>query len=99
MKLDWSIQRHVSALSKDAERFENTDGARAVVICAGGRQKREQVVHGVLMRTEDSQWRGKVDNFGLETSNNRWLRKFVRENVERDVRVKRSGLDNLVASC
>lgn len=72
--------------------------ARAIIICARSRQQREQVVHRVLVRSNDSQWCRKVDNLGLEACNYRRLRKFVRENVERDVGVEGCGLDNLKAS-
>lgn len=88
MELDRSVQRHIPALSQDAERLEDADGARAIVVSAGGRQQGEEVVCRVLVGTNDRQRRRGVADLWLEAGDDARLREAVGEVLERNMRME-----------
>lgn len=71
VELDWTVLRHVSALRQDPEGFQDTHGAGTIVICSGGRQKWEEIVGGVLMRTDDSLWGRSIADRWFKPSDDR----------------------------
>lgn len=95
VELDWSIQGCETRLSKHAKRLENTDCARTIIIGAGRRQEREQVVHGVLVSADDCEGRRKVLNLGFKASDDGGLWEGVGEELEGDVGVEGGIQDDL----
>lgn len=44
VELDWAILGRIATLRQDAERLQDADSARTIVVCARCRQEREEVV-------------------------------------------------------
>lgn len=95
VELDRSVARNEAALRQDAKSFENAHRAGAVIVSAGSREQREEIVHGVLVSAENGQRQREVPHFGLKTSDDGGLGKGVSEELERDVSVERRILDDL----
>ena len=95
VELDRTITRDITAVSEDAEGFQDTGSAGAVIISTRRRQQREEIVHGILMGAEDSDRRRIVGDLGLESSNDGRLWECVWEHVKRNVSMEGSILDDL----
>lgn len=66
MKFDGAVPGCVATLGQDTEGLQDADSARAIVIRTRCRQKREQVICGVLVRTDNGQRLGKVADLGFK---------------------------------
>jgi hypothetical protein len=95
MELDRAVLGDVASLGKNTERLQDAYGARAVIVSAWSREKREAVVHRVLVSAEDGQGRGEVGDFGLKTCNDGWLRERMSKDFKRDVSMERRISDDL----
>jgi hypothetical protein len=95
MKLDGTMPRCVAILGQDTEGLQDADSARAIVIRTRCRQKREQVIGGVLVRADNGQRLGKVAHFGFKASDDGRLGKRVGEIFKRDVGAKRRVVNDL----
>ena len=87
-EFDRAILGDEAAPGEDAESLKDADGTGAVVVSAGGGQKREQVVGRVLVGAQDGERVGEVAHPGLEACDNGRLREAVREELEADVGVE-----------
>ncbi len=66
MELDGAVPGCVATFGQDTEGLQDADSTRAIVIRTRRRQKREQVICGVLVCADNGQRLGKVANLGLK---------------------------------
>lgn len=99
VKLDRAVLGRVAARGENAESLQDADGAGAVVIRSGRREKGEEIVGRILMRAKDGQGLRSIADLWLKARDDGRLGERVSEVLEGDVGVERRILDDLRLDC